>query len=100
MKKTILFLILISLLTVSVVIAGDCVPEKEVINSWERYFLIEGDPNGGFVISVNAVCTPCSCNNSMASCYEYLAEQERFKIQEYSDALALIERAKKYGICK
>lgn len=76
-----------------------CVPEAEAIKAWEDAVSRMDKPTFGIDI-VNAVCTPCSCmTHGMASCYEYMAEQERAKEQAYRDAIDLLKRAKKYGIC-
>lgn len=77
-----------------------CVPEKEAISAWDNAVSLMERPIGNLITST-VECDPCKCpTNGMASCYEFMASKERAKEQRHKEAVALLERAKKYGICR
>mgnify|MGYP003395515528 CR=1 FL=1 len=44
-------------------------------------------------------CDPCKCPvNGMADCYEFMAQLERARQDQYKNAIELLERAKKFRV--
>ncbi len=89
-------------LSVPITIAEDqkqCVAPDKAIEAWENAINMIELPRIG-VMNVHPVCDPCSCGNDMASCYEYMAAQERSRNQRYGDITNLLNRAKVHGICR
>ena len=77
-----------------------CVPSDIAIAAWaDAMSSIPRSLSG--VISYTAECDPCKCSvNGMAACYEFMAVRERDRENRTEQARALVERAKKYGICR
>ena len=76
-----------------------CVPSDVAIKAWSDA-VGQIDHSSGGMRTMTLECDPCKCPvNGMVDCYEFMATQERSKQTRYKDAVDLLERAKKYGIC-
>lgn len=101
MKKLFACIIVLALLVCCIsVCTAQCVPEKEAVDSWNMAVSsMPRDTEG--IASTTAECDPCKCPiDGMAGCYSYMAQREREKERQYDEIVALLERAKLYGICK
>lgn len=79
-----------------------CVPLDKVIKEWELTLKTYGQSIdvGGLTITTTE-CDPCKCPvNGMASCYEFMAEREKLKVEAYQIASEILELVKRYGVCK
>lgn len=77
-----------------------CVPHELAMQAWGEAVDKMDRPAIG-IVTTYAVCNPCSCPlNGMASCYEYMAKEERMKAEKHNYMRDLLSRATKYGICR
>jgi len=78
-----------------------CVPSDVIIKTLEyAVSQMHDNPSVG-VIAYTAECDPCKCPvNGMADCYAFMEKRERERMAKHKNIHDILDRAKKYGVCK
>jgi len=78
-----------------------CVPSDVIIKTLEYAVSQMYDNPAVGVIAYTSECDPCKCPvGGMSDCYLFMAKREREKEDRHKNINDILDRAKKYGICK